>query len=83
LEEELIAFEQAHSEEIDSLQEYSMKAYTVTKLALMAYVSWIHGFISFIDTYYRELNKAKFSLAKAWHVTTHLAKQMLDNIASA
>jgi hypothetical protein len=50
----------------------------------MASVAWIHGFISFIiDTYYRELNKAKFGLAKAWHVTTPLAKRMLDDIASA
>jgi hypothetical protein len=83
LEEELIAFEQAHSEEIEGLQEYSMKAYTVAKLALTASVAWIHGFISFIDTYYRELNKAKFGAAKAWHVTTRLAKRMLDDIASA
>jgi hypothetical protein len=60
LEEELIAFEEAHSEEIEFLQEYSMKAYTVAKLALTASVAWIHGFISFFDTYYRELNKAKF-----------------------
>jgi hypothetical protein len=54
LEEELIAFEAAHSEEIEALQEYSMKAYTlVAKLALTVSVSWMqHGFISFIDTYY-------------------------------
>jgi hypothetical protein len=83
LEEELIAFEQAHSEEIEGLQEYSPKAYTVAKLALTASVAWIHGFISFIDTYYRELNKAKFGSGKAWHVTTRLAKRMLDDIASA
>jgi hypothetical protein len=55
LEEELIAFEQAHLEKIEALQEYWMKAYTVVKLALTALVAWIHGFISFIDTYYREL----------------------------
>jgi hypothetical protein len=67
LEEELIAFEQAHSEEIEVLQEYSMKANTVAKLALTASAGWIHGFISFIDTYYLQLNKAKFGSAKAWH----------------
>jgi hypothetical protein len=83
LEEELIVFEQAHSEEIEALQEYSMKAHTVAKLALTALVAWIHGFISFIDTYYCKLNKAKFGSAKAWHVTTRLAKRMLDDIASA
>jgi hypothetical protein len=55
----------------------------VAKLALTASVAWIHGFISFIDTYYRELNKAKFGSGKAWHVTTRLAKRMLDDIASA
>jgi hypothetical protein len=49
LEEELIAFEQAHSKEIYALQE-CLQAYMVAKLALMALVSWIHGFISFINT---------------------------------
>jgi hypothetical protein len=56
----------------------------VAKLALTASVAWIHGFISFINTYYQELNKAKFGSGKAWHVTTRLAKRrMLDDIAPA
>jgi hypothetical protein len=37
----------------------------------------------FMDSYYRDLTKAKFGTGKAWHVTTHLAKRMLDDIASA
>jgi hypothetical protein len=55
----------------------------MAKLALTASVAWIHGFITFIDTYYHELTKAKFGLAKAWHVTTRLAKRMLDDITAA
>jgi hypothetical protein len=83
LQEELIAFEAEHSEVIDALKEDSIKAYTVAQLALTESIGWMHGFISFIDSYYRDLSKAKFGTGKAWHVTTRLAKRMLDDIASA
>jgi hypothetical protein len=78
LEEELIAFKQAHSEEIEALQDYSTKAYTVAKLALTALVAWIHGFISFIDTYYRKLNKAKFGLASLTRTIVNSTRPSLD-----
>jgi hypothetical protein len=45
-------------------------------------MGWIDGFITFIDTYYRKLTKAKLSAAKAWHVTTRLAKRVLDNVGT-
>jgi hypothetical protein len=83
LQDELVAFEAEHSEVIASLQEDSTKAYTVAQLALTESIAWMHGFISFIDGYYRDLTKAKFGTGKAWHVTTRLAKRMLDDIAAA
>jgi hypothetical protein len=39
---------------------------------------WKIRFIQFLDEYYRELLKAKFGPIKAWHVTTRLAKPILD-----
>jgi hypothetical protein len=52
-------------------------------VALTESVGWLEGFISFIDTYYRELALAKFGAAKSWHVATRLAKRILDDIGSA
>jgi hypothetical protein len=79
LQEELIAYKAEHSKVIDGLKEDSIKA----QLALTESIGWMHGFISFIDSYYRDLTKATFGTGKAWHVTTRLGKRMLDNIASA
>jgi hypothetical protein len=45
-------------------------------------MGWIKGLITFINTYYQELMKAKFGTAKAWHVTTCLAKQVLDDVGT-
>jgi hypothetical protein len=59
------------------------KARAVALVALTDSVGWLEGFISFIDTYYRELALAKFGASKAWHVATRLAKQILDDIGSA
>jgi hypothetical protein len=83
LQEELIAFVAEHSKVIDGLKEDSIKAYTVAQLALTESIGWMHGFILFMDSYYRDLTKAMFGAGKAWHVTTCLAKRMLDNIVSA
>jgi hypothetical protein len=79
----LIAFEAEHSKVIDGLKEDSIKAYTVAQLALTESIRWMHGFILFMDSYYRDLTKAKFGTGKAWQVTTRLAKHMLDDIALA
>jgi DNA-directed RNA polymerase len=45
-------------------------------------MGWIEGLVTFIATYYRELTKAMFGTAKAWHVTTHLAKRVLDDVGT-
>jgi hypothetical protein len=74
LQEELITFEVEHSQVIHGLKEDSINAYTVAQLALTKSIGWMHGFISFIDSYYWDLTKAKFGTGKVWHVTTRLAK---------
>jgi hypothetical protein len=50
-------------------------------MALTESVSWLEGFIVFLDDYYRDLTKAKFGSKKAWHVTTRLGRRMLLEIA--
>jgi hypothetical protein len=56
------------------------QGFSICHLALAESMDWIEGFITFINNYYRELSKAKFGAAKAWHVTTRLAKQVLDEV---
>jgi hypothetical protein len=45
-------------------------------------VAWIAGFIQFVDEYYRDLTRAKFGSTKAWHMTTRLAKVILDKVGT-
>jgi hypothetical protein len=51
-------------------------------MALTESVSWIEGFIVFLDDYHRDLTKAKFGTKKAWHVATRLGKRILEEIAT-
>jgi hypothetical protein len=50
-------------------------------MALTESVSWVQGFIVFLDDYHRDLTKAKFGTKKAWHVATRLGKRILEEIA--
>jgi hypothetical protein len=83
LQEELANFDDIHGTYLD---EYfaceTGQGYSICRLALTESMGWIEGLITFIDTYYRELTKAKFGAAKAWHVTTRLAKRVLDDVGT-
>ena len=84
LQEELANFDDIHGTYL--LEEYfaygAGQGYAISRLALTESMGWIEGFITFIDTYYRELTKAKFGSAKAWHVTPRLAKRVLDKVGT-
>jgi hypothetical protein len=82
LQETLAEFQEAHSTFIDQAVEIGSRPHTLAHAALTESGAWIIGFTQFIDEYYRELSKAKFGSAKAWHVTTRLAKRILDEIGT-
>jgi hypothetical protein len=83
LQEELANFEDIHGTYLEEYFAYEAgQGYAISRLALTESMGWIEGFITFIDTYYRELTKAKFGSAKAWHVTTRLAKRVLDEVGT-
>jgi hypothetical protein len=83
LQDSLAAFQVSHGNFIDQQAvEIGSKAHTVAQSALTESSAWILGYIQSIDEYYRELAKAKFGLAKAWHVTTRLAKCILDKVGT-
>jgi hypothetical protein len=73
----------SHGQFINHAVPIGSKAHTVVaQSALAELVAWITGFIQFVDEYYRDLTRAKFGLAKAWHVTTRLAKVILDEVGT-
>jgi hypothetical protein len=83
LQEELANFEDIHGTYLEEYFAYEPgQGYAISRLALTESMGWIEGFITFMDTYYRELTKAKFGSAKAWHVTTRLAKRVLDEVGT-
>jgi hypothetical protein len=68
-------------ENLDNSLERESIAYAIAHMALTEAVSWIEGFIVFIDDYFRDLSQAKFGTKKAWHVTTRLATRILNEVA--
>jgi hypothetical protein len=82
LQEALAEFQESHTCFIDQAVEPGSKAHALAHSALTESVAWIIGFIQFIDEYYRELAKAKFGPTKAWHVTTRLAKRILEEVGT-
>jgi hypothetical protein len=81
LKEELVTFRAAHLELIDSALERDSIAYAVARMALTESVSWVDGFIVFLDDYQRDLNQAKFGAKKAWNVSTRLGRRILEELA--
>jgi hypothetical protein len=82
LKEELVTFRDAHLENIDNALERDSIAYAVATMTLRESVSWVEGFIVFLDDYHLDLTKAKFGTKKAWHVATRLGKRILEEITT-
>jgi hypothetical protein len=82
LKEELTTFRSAHQENIDESLSRGSVGYAVATMALTESVSWLEGFIVFLDDYHHDLTKAKFGSKKAWHVATRLGRRMLLEVAS-
>jgi hypothetical protein len=79
---ELSSFTTGHEKSIIEAFDSSSRAYALARLSLTESVSWVEGFVSFIDDYYKELTKGKFGSRKGWHVTTRLAKRLIEEVAS-
>jgi hypothetical protein len=77
LDEELIVFKSSHHESIDKAYKPETRAYKLAVLSLAESISFIEGFMKFIDDYMKHLTQAKFGVKKAFHVTTQLAKKSM------
>jgi hypothetical protein len=82
IKEELVRFSMGHARTIDEIFERGSPGDTLARLCLVETVSWIEGFLSFIDGYQKELTLGKFGVKKGWSVTTRLAVRLLEEVAS-
>jgi hypothetical protein len=76
LKEALTLFRTSHQGNIDDTLQRDSIVYAICTMALIESVSWVEGFITFLDDYYRDLTAARFGSKKAWHVTTRLGRRM-------
>jgi hypothetical protein len=83
LQAELANFEDIHGTYLEEYFAYETgQGYSNARLALTKSMGWIKGLITFVDTYYRELTKAKFGALKTWHVTTCRTKRIRDKVGT-
>jgi hypothetical protein len=81
LDSELVIFKNSHQENIDEAYERGSRAYNVATLSLTESVSFVEGFVKFVDAYMKHLTQAKFGTKKAFHITTRLGIRMWSAIA--
>jgi hypothetical protein len=80
LSQELEIFSRSHRSEIENTLDQESRVYSVACLALSDSVSIIEALIKFIDDFVKHLTTAKFSVKKAFHVTSRLTKRILTEM---
>jgi hypothetical protein len=80
LTQELEIFHRSHRLEIENTLDQESRVYTVACLALSHSVSIIEALVKFMDDFVKHLTTAKFSVKKAFHVTSRLAKRILTEM---
>ena len=55
--------------------------YQLAITSLTESVSWVLGFINYIDETYIQYASGKFGTKKSWHITTKLATALITDIA--
>jgi hypothetical protein len=80
LTQELVIFNRSHRSEIENTLDQESRVYAIACLALSDSVSIIEAIIKFIDDFVKHLTTAKFSVKKAFHVTSRLTKRIFTEI---
>ena len=80
--EKLYEFEEDHLRYIqDEIPDATSPLYSVAYNSLTTSVSWVQQIVRYIDDTYKEYTESKFDASRAWHITTRLAKVLLEIIA--
>ena len=74
------AFETSHTQVIDDEVEAGSRIHTLATLSLASSVTFANGLINFISDTYKEYTLARFSSAKAWSITTRLARRIICHV---
>jgi hypothetical protein len=80
LTDELEIFKSSHRSEMENTLDQESRVYTVTCLALSNSVSIIEALVKFIDNFVKQLTTARFSVKKAFYLTSRLAKRILTEM---
>jgi len=78
---ELQLFKSGHQETLDAELTPLSPFYNLCVLALTESVSWVDNLVKFIDDTYNEYSRSRYGPKKAWHVTTRLAKALIERVA--
>jgi len=78
---ELHLFKVGHQETLDHELEHLSPFHNLCVLALTEIVAWVDGLVKFIDDTFNEYSRSRYGSKKAWHITTRLAKSLIDKVA--
>jgi len=78
---ELHLFKVGHQETLDHELEHLSPFHNLCVLALTESVAWVDGLIKFVDDTFNEYSRSRYGNKKAWHITTRLAKSLIDKVA--
>jgi hypothetical protein len=80
IKQELEVFKKSQRLDIENTLDQESRVYTAACLALSNSVSIIEALVTFNDEFVKHLTTAKFSVKKAFHVTSRLAKRILTEM---
>ena len=79
---ELHLFKTGHQETLEAELVPLSPFYNLCILALTESVSWMEGLMKFLDDTYNEYSRSRYSPKKAWHITTRLARALIEKVSA-
>jgi len=79
---ELHLFKNGHLETLDNELTHLSPFHNLCVLALTESVAWVDSLIKFVHDTYNEYSRSRYGHRKAWHITTRLAKSLIEKVAT-
>jgi len=79
---ELHLFKNGHLETLDNELTHLLPFHNLCVLALTESVAWVDSLIKFVHDTYNEYSRSRYGHRKAWHITTRLAKSLIEKVAT-
>lgn len=78
---ELHMLKVGHQETLDNELTHLSPYHNLCVLALTESVAWVDALIRFLDETYNEYSRSRYGPKKAWHITTRLARSLIEKVA--